>query len=70
MKIFLLIGLAGAVVAMLPVWIALYGWLMRLDRADPSWGAALPFLLFYTIPAGLIISLIGWAVQFAYSMWG
>ena len=70
MKMFLLIGLAGVLLAMLPVWIALLGGLLGWAKGDPSWGAALPALLFFTVPAGLVVSLIGWAIQFAYSMWG
>ena len=70
MKMFLLIGLVGVLLAMLPVLYAVLGGMLGWDKSDPSWGAALPFMLFITVPAGLVVSLIGWAIQFAYSMWG
>lgn len=70
MQTFLLIGTLGLLVAGVPIWIAIIGGLLQWDKSDPSWGAALPFMLFYTIPGGLIVSIIGWMIQWAYSMWG
>ena len=70
MKMMLIITAVGLLIASSPILYAVLGGLLGWDREDPSWGAALPFMLFITVPAGLVVTLVGWAVIFAYSMWG
>ena len=46
----------GAIVASLPIIAAFFPAMFGIDTTDPTAGAALPFLLFCSIPAGLITS--------------
>lgn len=69
MRIFIIIGIIGILIACTPIWIAIAGNLLSWNKNDPSWGAALPALMFFTIPTGVAISIIGWMIQLIVFIW-
>lgn len=55
--------LLGLLIAGVPVLMALAPGLFGIDTSDPSAGAALPFLLFFTVPAAVLVTVVGYFVK-------
>ena len=70
----ILIGLLGLLIAAFPVLVVVIGGLLGFGADDPSWGGAWSFMPILTIPAGIVVAVVGWLIQAAvvwvYSMWG
>lgn len=57
----------GAIVASLPIIAAFFPAMFGIDTTDPTAGAALPFLMFCSIPAGGITTAVLFAAFYCWT---
>lgn len=61
------IGCVGILIALLPFVLSLG---THLFYGSSYWDSAVPYMVYVSVPVGVLFALVGWCVQFACSMWG